>query len=82
MTSFLIADSNDDRVASVDIAHEGDAEALAGAEADAHFIAEARTVVDLLLTEVDELRAQLARTPTPRRHAWSDRLRPRSRTES
>ncbi|WP_149183353.1 hypothetical protein [Streptomyces sp. TRM49041] len=79
VTSFLITDSNDDRVASVDIAHEGEAEALAGAEADAQFIAEARAIVDLLLDEVTELRAQLARTPTPRRRAWGDRLRPRNR---
>ncbi|MFE0642776.1 hypothetical protein ACFW2Y_14355 [Streptomyces sp. NPDC058877] len=71
VTSLLIVDSNDDRVASVDVAHEGDAEALAGAEADAQFIAEARTCVDLLLDEVADLRAQLARA---RRRKWKDRL--------
>ncbi|MFE0477045.1 hypothetical protein ACFW2V_36170 [Streptomyces sp. NPDC058947] len=82
VTSFLIADSNDDRVASVDVVHEGDAEALAGAEADAHFIAEAHTIVGLLLDEVTELRAKLARTPTPRRRTWGDRLRPRNRADT
>lgn len=50
--------------------------ALAGAEADLYFIAEARAVVDLLLDDVTELRPQLARTPTPRRRAWGDRLHP------
>ncbi|AWK09627.1 hypothetical protein DDQ41_12610 [Streptomyces spongiicola] len=82
VTSFLIADSNDDRVASVDVAHEGDPEALAGAEADAHFIAEARAVVDLLLDEVTQLRAKLARTPPPRRRTWGDRLRLRNRADT
>ncbi|MCH0562106.1 hypothetical protein [Streptomyces sp. MUM 2J] len=65
VTSFLIADSNDDRVASVDVVHEGDPEALAGAEADAQFIAESRTVVDLLLDEIGELRTQLAHGQRP-----------------
>ncbi|WP_316749298.1 hypothetical protein [Streptomyces herbicida] len=82
VTSFLIADSSDDRVASVDVVHEGDPEALAGAEADARFIAEARAIVDLLLDEVTELRGERARTPTPRRRTWGDRLRPRSRSDT
>lgn len=82
VTSFLITDGNHDRIASVDVAHEGDAGALAGAEADARFIAEARAIVDLLLDEVTELRAQLARTPTPRRRTWGDRLRPRNRADT
>ncbi|MEW2303804.1 hypothetical protein AB0958_28200 [Streptomyces sp. NPDC006655] len=82
VTSFLIANSGDDRIASVDVAHEGDAGALAGAEADAHFIAEARVIVDLLLDEVTELRTQLAYASTPRRRTWSNRLGLRNRTDT
>ncbi|MGW1878469.1 hypothetical protein [Streptomyces sp. NPDC001975] len=67
VTSFLITNSDDDRIASVNVVHEGDPEALAGAEAGAQFIADARTCVDLLLDKVTEPRAQLVRAQTPRR---------------
>ncbi|MGI5401979.1 hypothetical protein ACQEVG_21545 [Streptomyces sp. CA-135486] len=57
--TFLIVDSDDSRVAAVEIAHEGDAKAVQGAEADAHFIADSRTWMDLLLQEVETLREEL-----------------------
>lgn len=64
--TFLIVDSDDSRVAAVEIAHEGDAEAVQGAEADAHFIADSRTWTDLLLQEVETLREELHQATSQR----------------
>ncbi|WP_405999373.1 hypothetical protein [Streptomyces sp. NBC_00829] len=46
--TFLIVDSDDSRVAALEIAHEGDAEAVQGAEADAYFIWHAEHAQDWL----------------------------------
>ncbi|MFF3056396.1 hypothetical protein [Streptomyces sp. NPDC057909] len=66
VVTFLIVDREDSRIAAVEITHGGDPKTIEGAEADAHFIADARTWMDLLLLEVDTLREDL-RQATSRR---------------